>query len=424
MKSIAAVALSEGLTQVQVTAAGVTVGAAMILIGISDLIQVVNWMVPLDVVSGIQIGVGLKLAITGVTMIGELEWLAKGGDCIVTAVILSVITLYWLREKPQMKRWEEEDEEERASRQEQQTLEKNNGSFYRFCNPLLHSFSPNKNHPVGIYLFIIGAIFAAVSLINPDTPKSKFRFFGEPVATWALDGITPTDWKIGFLEGTIPQLPLTTLNSVISVCALASSLYPDKRCCSAGNENDAVLSRREVSVSVGVMNLAMCPFGAMPNCHGAGGLAGQHRFGARHGACVVFLGLIKIVLAVLFGQSVLTLLDAIPLSVLGILLVIAGQELATMGYLMMVMYSSDQGGKCDKFQLRRYSVVATITALVTLGLGETHLGVLAGWFAHMIYGDGCVDLYNYVKGKFFGKNAHQRDDAVENSIHNTEYCSH
>lgn len=60
------------------------------------------------------------------------------------------------------------------------------------------------------------------------------------------------------------------------------------------------------------MNLVFCPFGSMPYCHGAGGLAGQHRLGARHGASVFFLGVTKIILAVFFGASALTLLDAFP----------------------------------------------------------------------------------------------------------------
>eukprot|EP00959_Pyramimonas_sp_CCMP1952_P177974 3719974-Pyramimonas_sp.AAC.1 len=48
-----------------------------------------------------------------------------------------------------------------------------------------------------------------------------------------------------------------------------------------------------VAMSVGVMNLAGCGFGALPVCHGAGGLAAQHVFGARSGTAVVVLGVGK-----------------------------------------------------------------------------------------------------------------------------------
>ncbi len=64
----------------------------------------------------------------------------------------------------------------------------------------------------------------------------------------------------------IPQLPLTTLNSVVAVCQLSSDLFPARSV-------QPVL----VSVSVGLMNMVGAWFGAMPCCHGAGGLAAQVR---------------------------------------------------------------------------------------------------------------------------------------------------
>jgi hypothetical protein len=74
----------------------------------------------------------------------------------------------------------------------------------------------------------------------------------------------------GLWEGALPQLPLSTLNTVISTCCLAQSLYPHKT---------DLPTRRQMAISVGLMNLFLCPLGAMPTCHGAGGLAGQHKFG-------------------------------------------------------------------------------------------------------------------------------------------------
>ena len=44
----------------------------------------------------------------------------------------------------------------------------------------------------------------------------------------------------------------------------------------------------------------------MPHCHGAGGLAGQHQLGARHGTLIVFLlGTVKMTLALTLGAAVL-----------------------------------------------------------------------------------------------------------------------
>lgn len=169
--------------------------------------------------------------------------------------------------------------------------------------------------------------------------------------------------------------------------------------------------------------------------HGAGGLAGQHRLGARHGASVVFLGLVKMMLAIFLGKSALTLLDAFPTSVLGVMLAIAGQELATTGFtllvrsvedkvnvhLLLVSSCDDEGGnsistsndeeedvnvpsfaevaKMKSHLLRQYTVVAVITAMVIISLGKTHYGALSGWVAHMIYGGGISELISWYRSR-------------------------
>ena len=83
-----------------------------------------------------------------------------------------------------------------------------------------------------------------------------------------------------------------------------------------------------VSLSIGFMNLSSGLFGHFPSCHGCGGLAGQHAFGARTGSSMVLMGLCKMPCAVLLGPSLLRALDAFPLSVLGVLLAVSGLELS------------------------------------------------------------------------------------------------
>ena len=66
------------------------------------------------------------------------------------------------------------------------------------------------------------------------------------------------------------------------------------------------------------MNIVLTPFGAMPQCHGAGGLAGQHKFGARSSVGVLGLGMAKMFLGAFFGRTLLSLLQAFPESILGV----------------------------------------------------------------------------------------------------------
>ena len=63
-------------------------------------------------------------------------------------------------------------------------------------------------------------------------------------------------------------------------------------------------------------------------CHGAGGLAGHYRFGARTGGATIMLGASLIGISLCLGQSGLALLSSIPNAVLGVLLLFAGLELA------------------------------------------------------------------------------------------------
>jgi MFS superfamily sulfate permease-like transporter len=59
-----------------------------------------------------------------------------------------------------------------------------------------------------------------------------------------------------------------------------------------------------MAVSQGLMNLLSAPFGGIPLCHGAGGMAGHVRFGAQTGGSLVMLGAIMMGLALFFSGSV------------------------------------------------------------------------------------------------------------------------
>lgn len=200
--------------------------------------------------------------------------------------------------------------------------------------------------PAALIVFLLGLVLCFIrdpSIFNDiKFGPSKIGFLS----------ITWEDWKIGFLKGAVPQIPLSILNSVIAVCKLSGDLFPDRE-----------LSAAKVSVSVGVMNLVGCWFGAMPVCHGAGGLAGQYRFGARSGWSVVFLGIGKLVIGLVFGNSFVRILSQFPIGILGVLLLFAGIELA--------MASRDMNSKEESF-------VMLVCAAVSLTGSSAALGFVCG----------------------------------------------
>jgi len=476
MKSIAAVAIADELSSNEVTAAGIWTGGFMLFIGVTGFIEVVNNIITGNVVSGIQVGVGIKLAGKGVAMVQNLGWLGRGEmetntstvvdernpDSILLAVICSLFVLYWLRVN-NINSHEGNFNIQGNTEQKQQQEDAISTSQKKGCFSKQNRPASQFQHPVGLYLLFIGIIFATITLFTTENKNEQYdlplRFFGAPIAVWAIDSMTANDWKTGLLEGAIPQIPLTTLNSVISVCALAQSLFPKSDNNREGNgrvhDNKHIPSRREVSISVGLINLLFCPFGSMPNCHGAGGLAAQYRLGARHGASVLFLGIAKILLAIFFGASALTLLDALPEAVLGVMLVIAGVELTVTGLVFLVDYSAKrviskqnqfgeyfnlrhtnsskslvaqnlgdkdeqshvqqqpersldvedqeemqlQNQKWEAFKkecLRRDTVVTVITAAVIISSGKTHYGALSGWVTHLIFNNGWSDIYDQI----------------------------
>ena len=138
---------------------------------------------------------------------------------------------------------------------------------------------------------------------------------GPPVPPAAPAGGIDTVHAV--LSGVLAQLPLTLLNAVVVAAAVARTLYPDR----AGR-----VSERRLAATNGLMNLLLAPLGAMPMCHGAGGIAAHRRFGARGiGAPLIVAGACCAVAAA--GPEIVGLLMSIPPAVVGALLAYAAADL-------------------------------------------------------------------------------------------------
>jgi hypothetical protein len=134
---------------------------------------------------------------------------------------------------------------------------------------------------------------------------------------FTLAGLSWADLAAGALLLALPQLPLTLGNAVIAITRENNQLFPDRP-----------VSERKVMLSTGVMNLGSAVFGGVPMCHGAGGMAGHVRFGARTGGALIIVGAILLSLAVFFSGSIQTLFRMFPTPILGVILFLAGAQLA------------------------------------------------------------------------------------------------
>ena len=105
----------------------------------------------------------------------------------------------------------------------------------------------------------------------------------------------------GVLVLALPQVPLTFGNAIVGLTEENNRLFPDRR-----------ITERKACISTGTINVLGAAMGGVPMCHGAGGMAGHVRFGARTGGSVVILGAILCVVALFFSGSVETLLRIFP----------------------------------------------------------------------------------------------------------------
>ena len=174
----------------------------------------------------------------------------------------------------------------------------------------------NPKIPAMFVLLLIGV--ASAVIMNPEIMSELAKIhIGFTLPVFSLPMITWNDLVTGTLLFTIPQIPLTLGNAVIAIVAENNELYPDRQ-----------VTEKKIAVSQGIMNLISPLFGGIPMCHGAGGMAGHVRFGAKTGGALVILGSILILIALFFSDSVSIIFKIFPNSILGVILFFAGSELA------------------------------------------------------------------------------------------------
>jgi len=203
----------------------------------------------------------------------------------------------------------------------------------------------NKKFPAALVLVVMGI---ASGVLLGSMRDTTFALGPTPVE---LQSLTPADFYTALVLLVIPQIPLTLGNAVIGTTDTCFTLF--------GREQvPRQVSNRAFSISMGLANLGAGLLGGMPMCHGAGGLAAHHRFGARTGGSNIMIGVIFLVVALGFGRMGIALLSSIPNGILGVLLLFAGMELA--------LLIRDVSGKTDFF----------ITFLVAgIGLATTNMGI-------------------------------------------------
>ncbi|KAG0264628.1 hypothetical protein BG011_006474 [Mortierella polycephala] len=340
MKSIAAIALTNHMSMGSVMSAGMGVSAVVMLLGLTRTIHIVQKYTPMSVIRGIQLGTAISFG-------------GKAADLVKQAKSFWGENWTW------------------------------NNNYEWACFSLIVVFLfyyRSKRIPTAMILFSIGLIIAFIKLytdppVDAVYPKIGVYSVSVTVPTWE-------EFKHGFLSASLGQIPLTSLNSVIALAALAKDLFPERP---AGTP--------AIAISVGMMNLVGCFFGSIPFCHGSGGLAAQYRFGARTEVSIIILGLLKIFFGVFFGSSLSGLIASYPSAILGVMLFVSGIELGA------VARTVNDGVYDDKKRHANFIIMIT-TAAMLVGFKNDGIGFLGGLVAAVCF---------YLGSKYMG----DMDDVTE-----------
>lgn len=298
MKAVAAVLLTAEMTPVSLAASGVMIGAVLLILGGTGWIDKLGRLVPQSVLAGLQLGLGITLALVGLDLVGTAPALG-----VALVVLLAVLLRFpWL---------------------------------------------PAAAIAV-VCAIVSGWVFDLEPLPVADTFWTMPALVGMP--SWR-------EIEQSFAVFVLPQLALTLTNAIILTALIATDYF---------GEAARHVTPRRLSISSGLGNLLLTPFGALPMCHGAGGVAAHHRFGARSGGAPLMLGMALLVVALAPGGAGLAMMAAIPAAGLGALLLIASFELAVSRRLF------DCRPSC-------YPVIGA-TALFTV-LADPFIGLVAGTIA-------------------------------------------
>jgi MFS superfamily sulfate permease-like transporter len=151
------------------------------------------------------------------------------------------------------------------------------------------------------------------------------------------------DIATGFLILALPQIPLSIGNSILASDQLAKDLYPEKK-----------ITVSKIAFTYSLMNIISPFFSGIPVCHGSGGMAGHHSFGARTGGSVLIYGVFFLILGLFFSHSFDQIVKIFPMQILGVILFF---EAITLVFLVRDI----QTKKSDFY-------IALVVALIACGL--------------------------------------------------------
>jgi len=288
MKVVGAYAIATSMNPSQITGSGLLLGVVLLIIGITGAVTVMGKYTPKPVIRGVQVSTGTLLMVQGVHFIlgtSTLQKMQQAAEPFLSVQSIGIVPI---------------------------------GLVIGIAGGLLTLLLvENKRFPAGLVV-VLGGLGLGLFLGLPKGLQHlaagihlpQFLPFGWPSAA---------DLTFAVFALVLPQIPMSLGNAIIAYADLSREYF--------GNDSRRI-SYRATCISMALANLFSFFVGGMPLCHGAGGLAAHYRFGARTAGSNLMIGIIFVLLALLLGEGSLAVIHLLPLSILGILLLFAGAQLA------------------------------------------------------------------------------------------------
>jgi len=257
LKAMSVIAISMGYATNLLSTTSFFYGILLVVLASTGIIKwLQNWFTP-ALVRGIQLGIGLILAVKAMQLVLKKGLLLSGSDTslwVSIGVLVGVLLLLWLVQ-------------------------------FR------------KNIPI-VLLLIVGSIIGVKVLgISPVLPESE-----DPIAQLQIPNISFL-W-IGLVYLMIPQLPLTLGNAVFAA---------DDACHTFWGKRARRVNPTRLGMSIGVSNIFIGMLGGFPICHGAGGIGAHAQFGGKTGGTTIIIGSLLILTAVIPDFSEFIFLIPVPI---------------------------------------------------------------------------------------------------------------
>jgi len=327
MKVIGAYAIATALTPSQVLASSLLMGIFLLFIGATGAIETIKKHTPHSVVRGIQLSTGALLMSGGVKFImgtSTFQILQNAAEPYLGIQSVGPVQI---------------------------------GIVIGLVGGLVtFLLLDNKTFPAGLVV-VAGGIVTGL-LLGAGTGLSMEDIGFRVPELFPLPFPENADFVFVLFALVLPQLPMTMGNAVLAYTDLSGEYFGEK---------SSKVSNRRVCISMALANGLSFILGGMPLCHGAGGLAAHYRFGARTAGSNLMIGILLLAMALFLGDNITGVFNLIPMSILGILLVFAGAQLA-----LTIM---DLEGRKDYF-------VATIMLGITLASNLAAgfiVGIIIAW---------------------------------------------